>query len=164
MKKSSALTTATFADLVTLIQQTHEELTVQASKAVNVSLTLRNWLIGLHIAEYEQAGQDRADYGAALLAKLSIELRQKKVPRCDERELRRYRQFYQTYPQIRESLTPELVSRIPHLTNSGVADSRIQTASAESSAISAKTLISCLSFTHIAELLRLDNPQQRAFY
>ena len=164
MKKSSTLTTATFTDLVDLIRQTHQELAAQANKAVNVSLTLRNWLIGLHIAEYEQAGQDRADYGMALLAKLSVELRQKQVPRCDERELRRYRQFYQTYPQIRESLTPELASRIPRLTNSGVADSRIQTAPPESPAISGKTLISQLSFTHIAELLRLDNPQQRAFY
>ncbi len=164
MKKSSTLTTATFTDLVDLIRQTHQELAAQANKAVNVSLTLRNWLIGLHIAEYEQAGQDRADYGMALLAKLSVQLRQKQVPRCDERELRRYRQFYQTYPQIRESLTPELASRIPRLTNSGVADSRIQTAPPESPAISGKTLISQLSFTHIAELLRLDNPQQRAFY
>jgi len=164
MKKSSTLATATFSDLVDLIRQTHQELAAQANKAVNVSLTLRNWLIGLHIAEYEHAGQDRADYGMALLAKLSVELRQNQVPRCDERELRRYRQFYQTYPQIRESLTPELASRIPRLTNSGVADSRIQTAPPESPAISGKTLISQLSFTHIAELLRLDNPQQRAFY
>jgi len=164
MKKSSTLTTETFTDLVDLIRQTHQELAAQANKAVNFSLTLRNWLIGLHIAEYEHAGQDRADYGMALLAKLSVELRQKQVPRCDERELRRYRQFYQTYPQIRESLTPELASRIPRLTNSGVADSRIQTAPPESPAISGKTLISQLSFTHIAELLRLDNPQQRAFY
>jgi len=164
MKKSSTLATATFSDLVDLIRQTHQELAAQANKAVNVSLTLRNWLIGLHIAEYEHAGRDRADYGMALLAKLPVELRQKQVPRCDERELRRYRQFYQTYPQIRESLTPELASRIPRLTNSGVADSRIQPAPPESPAISGKTLISQLSFTHIAELLRLDNPQQRAFY
>ena len=67
MKKSSALTTATFADLVDLIRQTHQELAAQASKAVNVSLTFRNWLIGRHIAEYELRGQDRAQYGEQLL-------------------------------------------------------------------------------------------------
>ena len=126
MKKPSSLTTATFASLVELIRQTHQDLAAQANKAVNVSLTLRNWLIGLHIAEYEQQGKDRADYGSALLANLSAELQKLKIPRCEERELRRYRQFYQTYPQIRESLTPELARRIPEFTNSGVTDSRIQ--------------------------------------
>ena len=164
MKKPSTLTTATFADLVNLIRQTHQDLAAQANKAVNVSLTLRNWLIGHYIAKYEQQGKDRADYGAALLANLSSELQRLKIPRCDERELRRYRQFYQAYPQIRESLTLELARRIPDASNLGVADSRIQTAGAGSSQIDGKTLISGLSFTHIAELLRLDSPQQRAFY
>ncbi len=46
----------TLADLVQQIQQTHTELTAQAGKAVNVSLTLRNWLIGFYITEYEQQG------------------------------------------------------------------------------------------------------------
>jgi hypothetical protein len=55
----------TLARLVQQIQQTHQELSAQASKAVNVSLTLRNWLIGLYITEYEQQGKDRAEYGAS---------------------------------------------------------------------------------------------------
>ena len=33
------------------------------SRAVNISLTLRNWLIGCYIAEYELNGEDRAAYG-----------------------------------------------------------------------------------------------------
>jgi hypothetical protein len=53
--------------LTELIHRTHAELAAQANKAVNVSLTLRNWLIGLHITEYEQQGLDRAEYGTALL-------------------------------------------------------------------------------------------------
>lgn len=45
-----------FDRLVAAIQQVHVEMAARASRAVNRSLTLRNWLIGLYIAEYEQRG------------------------------------------------------------------------------------------------------------
>lgn len=102
-----------FADLIQQIHRTHAELSSQANKAINVSLTLRNWLIGLHIVEYEQGGADRAQYGTQLLNKVSVELEQLNAPRCEARELRRYRQFYQLYPQIRGALTPELKPTCP---------------------------------------------------
>ena len=97
-----------FERLVTVIGQAHAELAAQASRAVNASLTLRNWLIGFHIAEYELQGTDRAQYGDKLIERLAERLLQAGVSRTEARELRRYRQFYLTYPQIRESLTPEL--------------------------------------------------------
>ena len=56
-----------FSDLVVSISQVHTELTKQAIKAVNRSLTLRNWLIGYYIHEFEQNGSDRALYGESLL-------------------------------------------------------------------------------------------------
>ena len=40
-----------FAHLVAAIRQTHVVLANQAAKAVNISLTLRNWFIGQHIAD-----------------------------------------------------------------------------------------------------------------
>lgn len=52
-----------FDGLVAAIERTHSALAEQASKAVNVSLTLRNWFIGYYIQEYEQSGTDRAAYG-----------------------------------------------------------------------------------------------------
>ena len=96
-----------FKKLVDAIEQVHNQLSVQAYRAVNTSLTLRNWLIGLYIREYEQHGADRAQYGESLLVRLSEELRRSGIPRSDARELRRYRLFYSVYPQIREALTPE---------------------------------------------------------
>ena len=39
------------------MDQVHEELAAQAGRAVNLSLTLRNWLIGTYIAEYELSGR-----------------------------------------------------------------------------------------------------------
>ena len=164
MTDKNSLLVNTVADLIQQIRWTHGELAAQANKAVNMSLTLRNWLIGLYIAEYEQQGSDRAKYGSALLANLSKSLKELKISSCDERELRRYRSFYQTYPQIRGSLTPELATRFSYLSNSGGADSRIASLGENNSKTDGKTLISHLSFTHIAELLRLENPQQRDFY
>ncbi len=43
-------------ELILSIQTAHQELGQQASRAVNLSLTLRNWLIGFHIETYEHHG------------------------------------------------------------------------------------------------------------
>ena len=113
-----------FKKLVSAIQQVHNQLSDHASRAVNTSLTLRNWLIGLYIREYEQHGADRAQYGESLLDRLSEELRRIGIPRSDARELRRYRLFYSVYPQIREALTPEFSSRLFLKKDLGVSDSQ----------------------------------------
>ena len=79
-------------------------MTAQAGKAVNISLTLRNWAIGYYIQEYEQNGADRAKYGRQLLERLADKL-QLSIDKCyTSRYLRLCRQFYETYPQIRKSL------------------------------------------------------------
>src|SRR4029079_13747631 len=129
----------------------HDELAVQASHAVNAGLTLRNWLIGFYIAEYEQKGTDRAQYGDRLLDRLSGRLLGAGVSRAEVRELRRYRQLYITYPQIRESLTPELTAKLlPHADRS--AD--IRESSTPEMTIPAREIITKLSFSHIAELMK----------
>ncbi len=149
-----------FERLVVAIGQAHAELTAQASRAVNASLTLRNWLIGLHIAEYEQQGTDRAQYGDALIERLSDRLRQAGVSRTEARELRRYRLFYLAYPQIRESLTPELMRRL--LPQADSASNR--ESPTPRLGIAASDVLTKLSFTHIAELLQCDDATKRAFY
>lgn len=161
-KSAPKATALTFENLVLSIRGVDQELAAQASRAVNVSLTLRNWLIGCYIVEYELRGADRAQYGEKLLAKLSARLLENDVSRTEERELRRYRQFYQTYPQIRESLTPELGKHLASATISPPGWNR-ESAPPESG-FSGKELITRLSFSHIAELLPIDDPHKRAFY
>jgi len=93
-----------FGALVVAIRQAHERCAAQAGKAVNIALTLRNWVIGCYIREYEQNGADRALYGAQILDLLARELHDS-LDRCyTYRYLRHCRQFYVTYPQIRKSL------------------------------------------------------------
>ncbi|MGO4288726.1 PDDEXK nuclease domain-containing protein [Chitinophaga sp. RAB17] len=57
--------------------------------------------------EEEQQGQERADYGVFLIKELSRQLIEEFGKGFDERELRRMRQFYQTF-SIRDALRPEL--------------------------------------------------------
>ena len=99
-----------FDSLVSSIVHLHQESQAFASKAINVSLTLRNWLIGQRIVEFEQLGKDRAAYGEKLLPTLAKRLSAAGLKRVDVRELRRFRLLYGVYPQIRETVTPELLS------------------------------------------------------
>ena len=95
-----------FDALVTSIVSIHQQTQDVAAKAVNVTLTLRNWLIGCRIVAFEQRGNDRAAYGERLLDNLAQRLASQGLPRVTPRELRRYRQFYHVYPRMWESLTP----------------------------------------------------------
>lgn len=68
-----------------------------AHRAFNTLLTARNWLIGFHIVEYEQDGEDRAEYGKSLTEELAKRLNTKGL---SSRNLWIFRQFHLAYPQI----------------------------------------------------------------
>ena len=168
---ADAPTTMDFGSLVAAIRQVHEQCVARASKAVNVSLTLRNWLIGCYIREYEQNGSDRAEYGQQLVERLAETLHES-LDRCyTGRYLRLCRQFYETYPQIRKSLisrlgSPDsgksLISELPSLPG----EDRPQTAPAvpEELSVPGDKIIERLSFTHIVHLVKIDDPLKRVFY
>ena len=148
----------TFGKLIDSIQFVHDEMAAQASKAVNVNLTLRNWLIGYYIWEYEQRGTDRAMYGEKLLLSLSKRLTKTGLERVSDRELRRYRTFAIVYPQIWESLTPKFKSR-------GIEEIiPIRESLTPELKIPGEKLIEKLSFTHLTELIKIDDDLKRTFY
>ena len=151
----------TFTKLARSIRDLHNELAAQASRAVNVSLTLRNWLIGCYIAEYELNGADRAAYGEALLENLSGALAELNVSACGKRQLYNYLRFYQIYPQIVRSLNPQLQKALPGSVLATVEKMRSVTAL---SGIEPDTLLNHLSYTHIEQLLALGDSTKRAFY
>ncbi|MEV4881713.1 DUF1016 family protein [Chitinophaga ginsengisegetis] len=94
-----------FNHLLNSIETTHVHFQEVAAKAINRSLTIRNWMIGCYIVEYEQKGVDRARYGAQLLEQISKEL---PVLKLSATNLRLCRQFYQYYPQISQVVSDEL--------------------------------------------------------
>jgi hypothetical protein len=93
-----------FADLVIAIRQVHEHCAGQAKLAVNMNLTLRNWVIGGYIHHYELNGKDRAKYGEAMIDRLASELAEHEVTACDRPRLYSYLAFFRTYPQVGDAI------------------------------------------------------------
>jgi len=89
-----------FTNLTHNISTIDELLTSKAKQSINICITIRNWLFGYYIQEYELNGSDRAKYGERLLESLSEELQQNKVPASTYRSLKLYKQFYQCYSSI----------------------------------------------------------------
>ncbi len=167
-KSSRALElTGNFESLVASILRIHHQAQDFAAKAVNVGLTLRNWLIGRQIEVYERHGADRAAYGDKLMDTLAARLKKQGWDRCDRRELYRFRQFYLSYPKIVETLSPqsrfspELQPLLDNLPRSAV---RIRETLSPQLALAQSDLIQRLSFSHLAELLELTDDTQRRFY
>ena len=88
------------AGLVESIALADQQMSRNAIGYVSISLTLRNWLIGLYISEYELRGADRAQYGERMLTLLSEKLQARKVSNTGRRQLYQYLAFCRTYPEI----------------------------------------------------------------
>lgn len=172
-----------FKELIQALEGINTNLHQQAVRAVNVSLTLRNWFFGFYIYEFEQSGHDRAEYGKGLLAKIAEEMKAFQIPNSQERELRRYRQFYLAYPQFGSLITdgserdagnntlPNILMGIRGLPNPEfiVEKSLIQIRDLPSPEFEIpvsfyQQLISTVSYTHFRHLIRIDEPVKRLFY
>lgn len=159
-----------FESLVTSIVQIHQQAQEFATKAVNVGLTLRSWLIGMQIEVYERQGADRAAYGDKLMDVLADRLKKQGWERCDRRELYRSRRLFLTYPNIVETLSPqshlrlELQPLLAHL--HPIPEPIGQSLTAQSPIVETVSpeLIYRLSFSHLSELLELPDDTQRRFY
>lgn len=160
-----------FDQLIDNVYQTHCQLQQNAKKVVNIHLTIRNWLVGYYIVEFEQNGEDRAKYGTNLIGKLASKLKEKGLKGFSVSALKNHRTFYLLYPQISQSvisflsgeksqsLTGELQKRLP-ISIRGSVTAELQ----EEYPISSETLLSQLSFTHFIELIKFDDPLKRLFY
>ena len=149
-----------FDSLVSAIVHIHQQSQAFATKAVNVSLTVRNWLIGYRIVEFEQLGKNRATYGEKLLPELAKRLSAAGLKRVDVRELRRFRLLYGVYPQIRETVTPELLADL----EAGALPPLLDKQPLPKRETASPALIHQLSFSHLAELIELTDDTQRRFY
>ena len=150
----------TFAGLVDSIKEVDLQLTRQAGKAINISLTLRNWLIGFHIAEFELQGADRAQYGEKLLARLSVRLTELNISNCNKRQLYRYARFYKAYPGIVGTLSPQLKQLLP---SSAKVPPKVGAASPQF-VVAPEMIVTHLSYSMIELIIDLDDPLKRAFY
>jgi hypothetical protein len=90
-----------FVQLADCVRETHLLAQETAVRAVNRMATLRNWLIGSYIVEYEQNGEDRAKYGEQLLARLAESVNEKGI---NVTTLEQSRRFYIYYPELLREL------------------------------------------------------------
>ena len=164
-----------FANLISVIEQTHNHFLQQAVKAVNVTLTVRNWLIGFYIVEFEQKGEDRAKYGAKLIDSLAEEINKKGL---GNRNLKLFKQFYLTYRNF-NCVIFELID-LPN--NSFLLIVKSKTAQLQPTISSGEivqlptaqlhgesknyigSMLKNISFTHFAELIKITDPTKRTFY
>lgn len=143
--------------LLTAIGQAHQTAQRHAVQAINVALTLRNWLIGYHIYEYEQHGNDRAAYGDRLLENLAKDLHGRLGRGFGPRNLFRFRDFYRCYP-ILSSVMAKFELTLPYPSSI-----RFQPLDWQDDAYFAR-IFHELPWTHFLELIRIDEPLKRAFY
>ena len=159
-----------FDQLIDNVYQTHCQLQLNAKKVVNINLTIRNWLVGYYIVEFEQNGEDRAEYGTNLIGELASKLKTKGLKGFSVSALKNHRTFYLLYPQISQSVinflgeeksqsvTGELQKQLPIPIRGSL------TTDLQEYPISSETLLSQLSFTHFIELIKFDDPLERLFY
>ena len=153
-----------FNKLIQSFQDTHEIFQSRAFQSVNMNLTLRNWMYGMYIFEYEQNGQDKANYGESLIKEIAKKFKKSKIKGLSFTNLNIFRQFYLAYPQIIQTVSEymDLNKFTQILAVKKVEDKKIQTVSEQF--ITAEILIKQLSFSHFVELIKCENNLQRSFY
>lgn len=117
-------------DIGTLLNRGRE----QVAQTANTILVQTYWLIGRHIVEFEQNGQDKAEYGSDLLNRLSKDLTKIHGKGFSRTNIALFRQFYLKF-QIVQTVSEQF--SIPVFT---------------------------LSWSHYVEIIKEDNPLAIGFY
>ena len=157
------------------MEQTHLRSQGDANRAVNRALVVRNWLFGWYIAEFEQNGTDRADYGKETLKQLSAELKSKLGRGFSVDNLESMRRFYTVF--FGSNVISETASRILAIEKSETPSTKLATGGlrkldapippegeamqALSSELSGHFR---LSWSHYVTLLTIDEANERQFY
>ncbi len=175
-----------FPQLTSNILVTHNALQNNAMRAINQNITARNWLVGYWIVEFEQNGEDRAKYGDRLLSELAKSV---DIKGLGATMLSQCRKFYLVYPQIGKEIDlflrrPQNLQIFQTLTEElqiteNLDDTIFQTLSEKSQRevmvitqngerhiprVGTEKIFNNLSFSHIIEILSIDNPLKRSFY
>lgn len=136
VKKEVALPDSELLTLADRIVRVIEESRLALAISINETMKRTYWRIGQHIVEFEQQGNARAKYGTSLLANLSKILRAKVGRGYSRPNLNNMRKFYLMYPNFQTSDKSDSICQISDK----------------------------LTWSHICELLTIDDPLERQFY
>ncbi len=173
-----------FQALILSIQVLDQEMRRRTKVAVNVNLTMRNWVIGYYIDSYELNGEDRSDYGEGLIPALSSSLEALGLPTVGRRQLYSYLAFYRTFPHILRIASPPSLDPLKEVKKDskkkvrtvsaqsldpliieGINDSKkkVRTVSAQLKT-GDKNLLKRLSYSHFELLFQIEKDAKRDFY
>jgi predicted nuclease of restriction endonuclease-like (RecB) superfamily len=135
----------TKTDLAERIERLITKARNRTVAAVNTAMVYTYYEIGRMIVEDEQRGEQRAEYGTAMLKNVANQLTKKFGKGFSYTNLEQMRKFYKVYSQIPQTLSekfkdatiPKTLSEQLHFT---------------------------LSWSHYLKLMRIDNPEERRFY
>ena len=150
-------TNHSFEELSQYVVETHLYAQGNAIKAINQMATLRNWLIGCYIVEYEQNGSDRAMYGDRLLKRLEERVNTKGL---NVTLFRNSRTFYKLYPQISElfQIHPTLSDELKSI------PSEIHPTLSDEFRTPPQKILERIPFSHLCEIMTQKDPLARFFY
>ena len=135
-----------------------------AARSVNSAITAAYWLIGHRIVEFEQSGEERAEYGAALLERLAEDLTRRFGRGFSRQNIQNMRMFYLSFPpdKIRQTLSGKL-GRPPQLPIRQTPSGNSEPVSVE---VSLDDLLAAfpLPWSAYVRLLSVSNELARNFY
>ena len=186
---ANSIQSISFEQLAQKIITVDDSMRGVAVKTINQATTLRNWIIGCYIVEYEQNGSDRAKYGDNLLKSLEKRIGQKGL---NVTLFQLSRLFYRDYPHIGTLVSANHATALHKLPLSEIYATALhklplseiyatvshKLPEIDSFAVNKKNagklseqfntppenLVSALSFSHIRELLTIEDPLVRFFY
>ena len=153
-----------FGDVTRIINAARQS----AVRSVNAAITAAYWMIGQHIVEFEQSGEERAAYGTALIKRLAVDLTKRFGRGFSRQNLQQMRVFYLAYPveSICQTLSGESGQPPPKMicqTPSGKSESLAGSDSATTSLTSIASRFP-LPWSAYVRLLSVRNTHAREFY
>jgi predicted nuclease of restriction endonuclease-like (RecB) superfamily len=153
---------ALFDRVVSILEQARNHVV----RAVNTNMVLAYWLIGREIVLELQSGQERAEYGQQVLENLSVRLTERFGNGFSVTNLKYFRLFYQAYSdrmvEIRHPTGDELADAqnlSPERGELAIAQIRHPMGTELATGFSQR-----LSWSHYRALMRVEDPDARAFY
>lgn len=155
-KKEITVNDSQYIEMLSGVVGLLEEARRTSARVINSIMTVTYWEIGHRISEYEQNGEKRAEYGTALLKKMSIDLTAKFGRGFGWRNIYQMRQFYTAHPF--EKILQTVSAKLENNTSS-----ILQTPSAKLDIADIAKYFP-LPWSHYVRLLSVKNPEAREFY
>ena len=157
-----------YSDVLASMVDLLESARRASARAVNCVMTATYWEIGRRIVEFEQGGDERAEYGVGLIQRLAKDLTAKFGRGFSKRNVEQMRMFYIGWP-ISQTLSGKLESAEP-IAQTPSAQLLQAVAESEAKAQAASALLETIAvrfplpWSHYLKLLSVCDENARRFY